>query len=232
MNNTQQTGVGASDSHPSSPQTASQPTSSQEGIEPKGDNVANNGERASVNGSDEGTRNEQQTMSMVDSMRFVTNLMKKLGIATIAKSLHRGHQYEILKQHPRALRTYESTHVDGAWILGDVDDGMADLTYAERLRHLGVLGGQNIRTQSLAFHHSESADGQASTQSSHASNLHINVPSAPGMVVLAPPHSPDAVFAGFRDPLMYNIRVSSMEFPSSATVVTNHYNSSHFLICH
>lgn len=96
---------------------------------------------------------------------------------------------------------------------------MSDLTYAQRLRHLGVLGGQESRKQDLAFHHSDSADGQASAESSQVSKLHINAPSTPGMVVLAPPHSPDALFGAFRDPLMYNIRVSIIEFLSHKIIV-------------
>lgn len=218
MGSAQRASVHAPKAHLPNLQATFQPTGAQDEVQSQIYDGANYSERAGENDSDVNFQNEQQTMSVVESMRFVTDLMKKLGIATIAKSLQRGHQYEILKQHPRALRTYESTHVDGAWILGDVNDNMADLTYAERLRHLDILGGQDIRKQGLAFHHSDSADGQTSAASLQVSNLHINVPSTPGMVVLAPPHSPDALFGAFRDPLMYNIRVSIIEFISHKTI--------------
>lgn len=217
--NIRQTNVGAPHTQTSSAHADSQATSAQGETTSQQDIRASDSQRATESNFNDNFQNEQQTMSVAESMRFVTDLMKKLGIANIAKSLQRGNQYEILKQHPRALRTYESTHVDGAWVMGDVKDSMADLTYAERLRHLGVLDGQYIPKQGLAFHRSESADGQTSAESSQVSNLHINVPSTPGVVVLAPPHSPDAMFGASRDPLMYNIRVSITEFLSHNTIV-------------
>lgn len=188
----QQSSVDALDAHSSSSRKFSQSASTQD-----------------ENRTDDALpQTEQQRADFIKGMKFVADLMKKLGIASVAKSLHRGHQYEILKQYPRAIRTYESTQVDGAWILGDVNDNMADLTYAERLHHLGLPGGDSIRKQSLAFHHGDFTNGRTSAQPSHASNMHINIPSAPGVVILAPPHDPGEVFRGFRDALTYNIQVS------------------------
>jgi hypothetical protein len=188
----QQDKVDAPNFHSSSSWTGSQPASPRE-----------------ENGTEDTLpRPEQQRADLIKGMKFVADLMKKLGVAFIAKSLHRGYQYEILKRYPRAIRTYESTQVDGAWILGDVNHNMAGLTYAERFRHLGLLGGGNIRKQRLAFHHGDFTNGRTSAQPSQTSNVHINVPSAPGVVIFAPSHDPDAVFRGFREALTYNIQVS------------------------
>jgi hypothetical protein len=123
------------------------------------------------------------------------------------RSLQRGQQHEALIKHLRALRTYESAHLDGAWILGDVRTG-SNTPYGKRLRRLGVLGGKTIRTQSLAFHGSETSVSPDSEPCPYLSNMHINVPSVPGMVVFSPSHNPGAVRKGFRDPLMYHIQVS------------------------
>lgn len=188
----QQGKVDAPNSHSSNSRTGSQPASPQD-----------------ENGTEDTLpQPEQQRADLIKGMKFVADLMKKLGIASVAMSLHRGHQFEILKQYPRAVRTYESTQVNGAWILGDVNDNMTDLTYAKRLHHLGLLGGESIRKQSLAFHHGDFTNGRTSAQPSQVSNMHINIPSAPGVVILAPPHDPGEVFRGFRDALTYNIQVS------------------------
>lgn len=198
MDNSQHTEVGLLNICSPGPQTRCQPTTARD--ENKAKNTS--------------PQSKQQSSDSAKSVVFVTDLMKKIGIPALTKSLSRDLQHEILKEHPRALRTYESRHVDGAWRTGDVSDHMAYRTYAQRLRLLGLLGGNEVRRQGLTFHCGESAEGQKSAQSSHASSLHISVPSAPGLVVLAPPHSSDAVSSGFRDPLMSNIRVSFVPFES------------------
>ena len=185
------------------PQTRSRPTTARD-------------EHEATNTS---SQSKQPRADATKGVAYVTDLMRKLGIPALTKSLSRGLQHEVLKQHPRALRTYESAHADGAWITGDVSDNMLNLTYAQRLHHLGVLGGKEVRRQGLAFHHSESAEDRGSAQSSYASSLHISVPSVPGIVVLAPPHSSDAVFSSFRDPLMSNIRVSLIPSNSHNTIM-------------
>lgn len=100
MNSTQRAGVDAPKAHPPNLQATYQPTGAQDEVQSQIYDGANYNERAGENDSDVDFQNEQQTMSVVESMRFVTDLMKKLGIANIAKSLQRGNQYEILKQHP------------------------------------------------------------------------------------------------------------------------------------
>jgi hypothetical protein len=175
----------------SGPQTRSQPTARDEN-------------EAKIISS----QTKQQRDDSTKSVAFVTDLMRKLGIPALTKSLSRGLQHQILREHPRALRTYESAHVDGAWIMGDASEDMISLTYAQRLRHLGILGGKEVRRQGLAFHRGKSAEDQNSAQSPYVSNVHVSVPSAPGVVILAPPHDHGSVLSGFRDPLMSNIRVS------------------------
>jgi hypothetical protein len=160
---------------------------------------------------------ERKRVQLVDGLKSVTGLMQKLGVAPVASILQRGQQHETLVKHPRALRTYESAHLDGAWILGDVREG-TNMSYGRKLRHLGVLGGKRIRTQSLAFHGSETSVRLDAEPSPHVSNMHINVPSVPGMVVFSPPHNPGAVSKGFRDPLMYHIQVSFAVIDSHATL--------------
>ena len=168
MSSSQQIDVGLPNTHSLGPQTASQPSNAQ--IETDGDlGTGRDSKRTTAEES------EPQAADLRTSMRVVADLTKKLGIAAVATSLHRGQQLEVLKQNPRALRTYESTQVDGAWILGDVDKSMANLTYAERIGHLGLLSGNNIRKQSLAFYRGESVTDPPSSQSSQASVLHVNV---------------------------------------------------------
>jgi hypothetical protein len=174
----------------------------------KGDNSGNNDNEHGTLPTGREASGRTSSAQVVDGLKIVNGLMQKLGIASVASKLQQGQQHEALKKHPRALRTYESTHVDGARIVGDVRDNMAKMSYGRRLRHLGVLGGKKIRTQSLVFHGSETSVGPDAEPSPHISNMHINIPSVPGMVVFSPPHSPDAVRKGFRDPLMYHIQVS------------------------
>jgi hypothetical protein len=150
---------------------------------------------------------ERKHVQLVDGLKSVTGLMQKLGVTPVASILQRGQQHEALIKHLRALRTYESAHLDGAWILGDVRTG-SNTPCGKRLRRLGVLGGKTIRTQSLAFHGSETSVSPDSEPCPYLSNMHINVPSVPGMVVFSPSHNPGAVRKGFRDPLIYRIQVS------------------------
>jgi hypothetical protein len=156
------------------------------------------------------SQTEQEHAQATDDNKSVTGLMQNLGLASVAGVIQRGQQYKALKTHPRALRTYESPHFDGAWILGDVYN--SKISYAERLRRLGVLSEKHIKTQSLAFHGTEIHVGPDFEPSAHISNMHINVPSVPSMVVFSPPHNPDVLRRGFRDPLMDHIKVSITNF--------------------
>jgi hypothetical protein len=166
--------------------SASSPGSCNDGGDAEGDdsgNKDNENGNLPTGGQASGKTSSAQVS---DGLKLVTGLMQKLGLASVASKLQRGRQHEVLKKHPRALRTYESTHFDGAWILGDVNNYMTGMSYAERFRHLGILGGINIHTQSLAFHGNETSVGPESEPSPYISNMHINVPSVPGMVVFSP----------------------------------------------
>jgi hypothetical protein len=68
---------------------------------------------------------------------------------------------------------------------------------------------EQLETVSIAnsLHRVKSTNDQLPAQSSFAANMHIKIPSTPGIVALTPPHNPDAVFGGFRDALMNHIRV-------------------------
>jgi hypothetical protein len=173
----------------------------------KGDDRGNNDNESGTLPNGEQASGKTSSAQVVDGLKSVTSLMQKLGVAPVASILQRGQQHEALIKHPRALRTYESAHLDGAWILGDGRTG-SNTPYGKRLHRLGVLGGKMIRTQSLAFHGSETSVSPDSEPCPYLSNMHINVPSVPGMVVFSPSHNPGAVRKGFRDPLMYHIQVS------------------------
>lgn len=59
--------------------------------------------------------------------------MSKLGAGTLLESIHQGLLFKRLKENPRAIRAYEGSAVDGAWILGPLDGLTPDSTWPERL---------------------------------------------------------------------------------------------------
>lgn len=178
---------------------------------------------------------EKRRMDLVDVMKFVAGLMRKLGIASVAGYLHEGMQYEVLKTSARSLRALESSPLDGAWIMGAVDETLAALLYSERLHRLGLLVGEGAPAPDLSFHDSKASIGQtlnrelaahrkrvavvsavqSEEQSAFASNLHINIHSIPGTVILSPPHSLEGGRMGFQDVMLHETHVSLVKVRSS-----------------
>lgn len=207
-----------------------------------GNNDTNdNDDNGSPDGSDgsDGSDNDTDTSNasddtiekhakFIDGMTYVAGLMHKLGIASVAGFLHEGLNYEVLKAHPRALRAIEAAPLDGAWILDEeVDASLADLTYAQRLYRLGIVG-EEATGSNLTFHDSKASISQTPSrelvehrkrfgkvgrrqsdkQTSFASILHMNIHAIPGMIFLSPPHSMGTARLGFEDVMMYETHVS------------------------
>ncbi|KAM0724309.1 hypothetical protein Q7P37_000191 [Cladosporium fusiforme] len=180
------------------------------------------------------SENEEESDRVIDDMVFVTTLLRKLGIASISGFLHEGLHYQALKDHPRAIRAFESARVDGAWIMNDeVDAELKDLNFSQRLLRLCNNDGADntifklalqdskasigqLLKQELKGHHKRVAvfsTSQTSEQSKHLSNLHIAVHTSPGIVILSPPHATSSGKLAFQDVLLYETQLPPPYMP-------------------